>query len=129
MPECRIILAQAVTYLALAEKSNASYKAIDAALDDVKNSRLLPVPIHLRDRHYKGAERLGHGDGYEYPHESEEGWVAQDYLGVDRSYYEPVDRGAELPMKHKLDDLRKRRRIQLEASSIKAPEKLTPEEK
>ena len=112
-----------MTYLALAEKSNAAYTAIDAALDDVKNSRLLPVPIHLRDRHYKGAERLGHGEGYEYPHESDEGWVAQDYLGVDRSYYEPVDRGAESPMKRKLDDLRKRRKTQLGASLIKAPEK------
>ena len=128
MPECRIILAQAVTYLALAEKSNAAYKAIDAALDDVQNARLLPVPIHLRDRHYKDAARLGHGDGYEYPHESDEGWVAQDYLGVDRSYYEPVDRGAESPMKAKLDDLRKRRKIGLNSSSTKGPEKRASEE-
>ena len=110
MPECRIILAQAVTYLAMAEKSNAAYKAIDAALDDVRNSRLLPVPIHLRDRHYKGAERLGHGDGYQYPHESKEGWVPQDYLGVDRSYYEPVERGAEKLMKQRLDEFREQRR-------------------
>lgn len=117
MPECRIILSQAVTYLALAEKSNAAYKAIDAALDDVRNSRLLPVPIHLRDRHYQGAKRLGHGEGYEYPHEAQEGWVPQDYLGVDRNYYEPVDRGAEAGMKQKLDDLRKRRRDALGKST------------
>lgn len=116
MPECRIILSQAATYLALAEKSNAAYKAIDAAMDDVRNSRLLPVPIHLRDRHYQGAKRLGHGDGYEYPHESQEGWVPQDYLGVDRNYYDPVDRGAESHFKKKLDQLRERRRDAMEGT-------------
>jgi putative ATPase len=110
MPECRIILAQAVTYLALAPKSNAAYMAIDAAMDDVRNNRLLPVPMHLRDRHYKGAARLGHGDGYEYPHETQEGWVAQDYLGVERHYYEPVDRGVEAEMKRRLEDYRQRRK-------------------
>lgn len=111
MPECRIILAQAVTYLAMAPKSNAAYAAIDAAMDDVRTNRLLPVPIHLRDRHYKGAARLGHGDGYEYPHDAAEGWIAQDYLGVDRRYYEPVERGAEAAMKERLDELRQRREI------------------
>ena len=116
MPECRIILAQAVTYLALAEKSNAAYKAIDAALDDVKHSRLLPVPMHLRDRHYQGAKTLGHGEGYEYPHDTKEGWVAQDYLGVDRCYYEPVDRGAEQEMKRRLDKIRSQRRPQTDAA-------------
>ena len=110
MPECRIILAQAATYLALAPKSNASYLAIDAAMDDVRNARLLPVPIQLRDGHYKGAQRLGHGEGYEYPHDAKEGWVPQDYLGVDRNYYEPVERGAEIEMKRRLNDLRQRRR-------------------
>jgi putative ATPase len=109
MPEGRIILAQACTYLALAPKSNASYVAIDAALDDVRISRLLPVPIHLRDRHYKGAARLGHGDGYQYPHEAKDGWIPQDYLGVDRAYYEPVERGHEAVMKQRLDELRERR--------------------
>ena len=118
MPECRIILAQAVTYLALAEKSNAAYQAIDAALDDVRNSRLLPVPIHLRDRHYKGAERLGHGEGYEYPHDAKEGWLPQDYLGVDRSYYRPVERGAEEPMKRRLDEFRKRRKEAFDGQNL-----------
>ena len=117
MPECRIILAQAVTYLALAEKSNAAYKAIDAAMDDVRNSRLLPVPVHLRDRHYRGAERLGHGEGYEYPHDAKEGWIPQDYLGVDRHYYEPSDRGAEQEMKRRLDEFRERRRLALDGES------------
>ncbi len=110
LPECRIPLAQAVTYLALAPKSNAAYVAIDAAMDDVRTQRTLPVPVHLRDRHYSGAKRLGHGEGYEYPHSSEAGWVAQDYLGVDARYYEPVDRGFEVELKRRLEDFRARRR-------------------
>lgn len=109
MPECRIPLAQAVTYLALAPKSNAAYVAVDAAMDDVRTQRTLPVPVHLRDRHYQGAQRLGHGDGYQYPHSADEGWVAQDYLGVDARYYEPVDRGFEAELKRRLDDYRSRR--------------------
>ena len=109
MPECRIPLAQAVTYLALAPKSNAAYVAIDAAMEDVRTQRTLPVPVHLRDRHYQGAQRLGHGDGYQYPHGTEEGWVTQDYLGVDARYYEPVDRGFETELKRRLDDFRSRR--------------------
>jgi putative ATPase len=64
MPECRIPLAQAVTYVATAPKSNASYVAIDAALTDVREQRVLPVPVHLRDSHYAGAKRMGHGEGY-----------------------------------------------------------------
>lgn len=117
MPECRIILAQAVTYLALAPKSNASYQAIDAAMDDVRNNRLLPVPMHLRDRHYKGAARLGHGDGYLYPHEAEGGWVPQEYLGVERNYYQPVDRGIEAEMKQRLEELRQQRQLGKDPSS------------
>tara|TARA_B100001939_G_C16884314_1_gene592348 strand:- start:234 stop:1307 length:1074 start_codon:yes stop_codon:yes gene_type:complete len=95
MPECRINLAQATTYLACAPKSNAAYKAIDAALNDVRTQGVLPVPMHLRDGHYKGAERLGHGQGYVYSHDSPHGWVPQDYLGVPKQYYEPVPRGRE----------------------------------
>lgn len=110
LPECRIPLAQAVTYLALAPKSNASYVAIDAAMEDVRTQRTLPVPVHLRDRHYEGAKRLGHGDGYQYPHAAEEGWVAQDYLGVNARYYEPVDRGYEAELKRRLEELRARRK-------------------
>lgn len=111
MPECRIPLAQAVTYLALAPKSNAAYIAIDAAMEDVRQQRTLPVPVHLRDRHYAGAARLGHGDGYDYPHDAPDGWVAQDYLGVEARYYEPVDRGAEAELKRRLEELRSRRRL------------------
>ena len=87
MPECRINLAQATTYLACAPKSNAAYKAIDAALQDVRTNSVLPVPMHLRDGHYKGAEKLGHGVGYQYAHDSDDGWVEQDYLGVPKQYY------------------------------------------
>lgn len=110
MPECRINLAQATTYLACAPKSNASYLAIDAAIADVRQNTLVPVPVHLRDGHYAGAERLGHGIGYEYAHDSAEGWVNQDYLGVDREYYRPVDRGKEAEFRQRLQELRSRRK-------------------
>ena len=106
MPECRIILAQAVTYLACAPKSNASYAAINAAMKDIRTGTVLPVPTHLRDGHYAGAERLGHGEGYEYAHDSESGWVDQDYLGVKKSYYQPVDRGVEASHRKRLSKLR-----------------------
>ena len=109
MPECRIPLAQAVTYLAAAPKSNAAYVAVDAALDDVRQQRVLPVPMHLRDGHYQGAKQLGHGEGYEYAHNSDDGWVDQDYLGVDRTYYEPTDRGYEAEIAKRLSELRERR--------------------
>ncbi len=110
MPECRINLAQATTYLACAPKSNASYAAIDAAIADVRQNTLVPVPVHLRDGHYAGSERLGHGVGYEYAHDSAEGWVNQDYLGVDRQYYHPVDRGKEAEFRIRLEELRSRRK-------------------
>jgi putative ATPase len=109
MPECRIILSQAVIYVALAPKSNASYKAIEAALTDVRERRVLPVPTHLRDAHYSGAKRLGHGQGYQYAHDAPEGWVDQDYLGVDREYYQPVDRGLEAELRRRLDEFRRRK--------------------
>ena len=109
MPECRINLAQATTYLACAPKSNASYLAIDAAIADVKQNTLVPVPMHLRDGHYAGAAKMGHGAGYQYAHDGTEGWVNQDYLGVDRKYYNPVDRGKEAEFLVRLTELRNRR--------------------
>jgi putative ATPase len=109
MPECRIPLTQAVTYIALAPKSNASIKAIDAALDDVRTQRILPVPMHLRDAHYGGAKQLGHGEGYQYAHDHPDGWVNADYLGVEKTYYEPVDRGVESEMRKRLEELKSRR--------------------
>ena len=109
MPECRIILAQAVTYLASAPKSNAAYMAINRAMEDVASRSILPVPMHLRDSHYRGARQLGHGEGYQYAHDGDGGWVDQDYLGVDRTYYEPVDRGHEATIRASLQELRSRR--------------------
>lgn len=109
LPECRIPLAQAVTYIATAPKSNAAYAAIDAALDDVRSQRVIPVPMHLKDAHYQGAARLGHGTGYQYAHSAADGWVDQDYLGVEKSYYQPVDRGFEAEIRKRLEALRARR--------------------
>jgi putative ATPase len=95
MPECQLTLGQAAIYMATAPKSNASAKAIWAAMSDVKHGRTIPVPKHLRDTHYGGASQLGHGEGYQYAHHSETGFVDQDYLGVEKQYYEPTDRGYE----------------------------------
>ena len=95
MPEARIILAQATTYCATAPKSNASYSAINEALSDIKSQRVTPIPKHLRDAHYKGAKDLGNGIGYKYPHSFEGGFVAQDYMGVQKKYYNPVNIGYE----------------------------------
>jgi putative ATPase len=111
MPECRITLAQCATYLALAPKSNASYLAIDQALEDVQNSRTIPVPLHLRDSHaLPAADGRAHGDGYEYSHDAPDGIGTQDYLGVDKTYYRPTDRGEEKAMGERLEEIRKRRR-------------------
>jgi putative ATPase len=109
LPECQIPLAQAVTYLATAPKSNASYAAISAAREDVRSGRTLAVPKHLRDDHYRGAERLGHGADYQYSHDHPDGWVDQDYLPERRRYYEPTDRGHEALIRRRLDELRRRR--------------------
>ncbi|WP_437190681.1 replication-associated recombination protein A [Planctomicrobium sp. SH527] len=109
MPECRIILAQAVTYLASAPKSNAAYMAINAAMDDVKSQRVIPVPVHLKDAHYQGAKRLGHGEGYQYAHSGADAWVDQDYLGVEKQYYIPTDRGFEQQIQNRLNELKQRR--------------------
>ena len=108
LPECQLTLSQAVAYLALAPKSNAATTAIGAALKDVRENKIIPVPIHLRDSHYKGAEELGHGKGYEYSHNAEDAIAAQEYLGVDRTYYEPVDRGYEQELRKRVAEIRKR---------------------
>lgn len=97
MPECQLPLAQAAIYIACAPKSNASAMAIWNAGKDVREGRTIPVPRHLRDAHYKSAKKLGH-EGYQYAHNSPDGMVAQDYLGVDRTYYTPTDRGHERVM-------------------------------
>ncbi len=96
LPEAKLTLAQAVIYMATAPKSNACTIAIGAAITDVREGRTLPVPKHLKDGHYKGAERLGNGKGYRYAHDSKKGYVEQDYLGVDKTYYIPSERGYEI---------------------------------
>ncbi len=105
-PEARIPLAEATVYIATANKSNSAYLAIDAALEDVRSGRTLPVPEHLRDTHYAGAERLGHGKGYEYAHDRPEHFVAQDYLGADKRYYEPTEQGVEKKIKERVEKWR-----------------------
>ena len=111
-PECQLTLAQAVTYLACAPKSNAATIAIGEAREDIREGRLLPVPIHLRDSHYYGAKQLGHGKGYQYAHDAEGGIAAQDYLGVEREYYRPTDRGFEADLAERLQAIRARLRGQ-----------------
>jgi putative ATPase len=105
-PEARIPIAEATIYIATAHKSNSSITAIDAALEDVRSGRTLAVPEHLRDAHYKGAERLGHGQGYQYAHDHPEHFVAQDYLGADRRYYEAGDQGVEKKIKERVEKWR-----------------------
>jgi len=95
MPEGRIPLAQAAIYVASAPKSNASYKAIGAAIKDVEEGNVLPVPEHLKDKSYKGAGRLGRGKGYLYPHDYPGHYVGQDYLPEKRGYYIPSEEGYE----------------------------------
>lgn len=110
LPECRLALSQAVSYLACAPKSNASTLAIDEAINDVRSNRLIPVPRHLRDAHYGGAKQLGHGEGYQYSHNSADGVAAQDYLGVEKEYYRPVERGFEQELAERLKVIREKLR-------------------
>ena len=106
LPECQLNLAQAVAYLACAPKSNAATVAIGEATADVREGRTVPVPKHLRDGHYAGAKRLGHGEGYEYAHDAPEAVAAQQYLGVDKQYYRPTDRGFEKQLAERLAKIR-----------------------
>ena len=102
-PEARIPLAEATIYIATAHKSNSTICAIDAALAEVRSGRTLAVPEHLRDAHYAGAKRLGHGAGYEYAHDHPDHFVVQDYLGADKSFYEPTDQGVERKIKERVE--------------------------
>ncbi len=113
LPEARINLAQAVIHLSLAPKSNAVIKAIGAAGADVRAGLAGSVPPHLRDAHYPGAAGLGHGGGYQYPHDFEEGIVAQRYAPdsvADRTYYEPSGHGAEARYAERSERIRARLR-------------------
>ena len=108
MPEARIILAQAATYIASAPKSNAAYLSIDAALESVRTQKTT-VPVHLQDAHYKGAAKLGHGTGYKYAHDYPEQYVKQQYLPdeiKDAKFYEPTEIGFEKQIKERLENLK-----------------------
>ncbi|WP_028495703.1 replication-associated recombination protein A [Microbacterium saccharophilum] len=110
MPEGRIPLAEATAYLATTAKSNAAYNAINAAIADVRAGGFGRVPTHLRDAHYPGAKRLGHGKGYIYPHDLDVGVATQQYLPDElqgRRYYEPTGRGVERDISARLEKIRK----------------------
>jgi putative ATPase len=98
-PEARIPLAEATIYLACAPKSNAVYLAIDAAITDVRENRIMEVPAHLKDASYAGAEKTGKGAGYKYAHSYEKHYVKQEYLPVDKTYYNPTSLGYERKIK------------------------------
>ena len=125
MPEARIPLAQAVTYIACAPKSNAACVAIDKAMQDVRENRTIPVPRHLRDSNYRGAKQFGHGEGYKYAHDFEGGVAPQDYLGVDKTYYEPTDRGHEAKIKRRLEEFKRLRRGDPPADAPQEPQAST----
>ena len=107
LPECRIPLAQATVYVACAPKSNASYLGIESAMKEVESSRTLEVPEHLRDAHYPGAKKLGHGEGYQYAHSFPGHRVDQKYLPEKKHYYEPTEQGFEKEIKDRLSRFRK----------------------
>src|SRR3954447_25246052 len=111
LPECALNLAQATVYLALAPKSNASYKALAAARAEVRASGAQTPPDYLRDSHYPGAAELGRGEGYRYPHDQPGGVSDQPLLPEelqDRRFYEPTDRGFEAELGKRLSELRKK---------------------
>jgi len=106
LPEAQLNLAQAVVHLATAPKSNRSALGIWRALDDVRHGPSVEVPVHLRDGHYSGAEKLGHGVGYDYPHDHPDGWVPQRHLPDDlgdRTYYDPSPHGFEKEIRTRME--------------------------
>ena len=106
MPEARLIMAQAVTYCATAPKSNASYEAVNAALKDVAEERIQPIPNHLRDKNSAGSKAEKHGEGYIYPH-AVGGFAVQDYMRVPKVYYDPKGMGYESKICQRLEYWRK----------------------
>ncbi|WP_297571396.1 replication-associated recombination protein A [uncultured Actinomyces sp.] len=111
MPEARILLSQAVIAIATAPKSNASYLAVDRAIADIRAGKSGPVPKHLRDAHYAGAKKLGHGNGYVYAHDEPYAIAAQQYLPDQlegTQYYEPTSNGFEASITKRLENVRKR---------------------
>ncbi len=114
MPECRIILAQAVTYLASAQKSNASYIGIKKAYEDVENINIKTIPLHLKDGHYKGSKILKENAEYLYPHNYPNSYVEQQYLPdelVGKTYYEPTENGVESRIKQRLQYLKGQKNV------------------
>lgn len=112
MPEAQIILSQAVTYIATAPKSNAAVEAIGQAMDQVANAQEFPVPNHLRDAHYKGAAKLGHGEGYLYPHDFENNYVNQQYLPYEltgKEFYHPSGNGYEVKIREHMRRLKEQK--------------------
>ena len=107
LPEAQLPLAEATIYIATANKSNSACVSIATAIEDVKTKRTVPVPKHLRDSHYQGAEKLGHGTGYKFTHDHPNHFVAQDYLGVDKTFYNPTEQGLEIKIKERLAGWRK----------------------
>lgn len=106
LPECRIPLAQAAVYIACAPKSNAAYLGIEKAMEDVEKGRLKEVPTHLKDSHYPGAKKLGHGEGYKYSHNYKDHYVKQEYVPSEVTYYEPTEMGFEKTIKERLRQLK-----------------------
>lgn len=110
MPEAQIILAQAAIYVATAPKSNSVVTAIGEAMEAVRSEKTMPVPVHLQDKHYKGAEKLGHGAGYLYPHDFPNHYVKQQYLpdGMEgREFYHISDQGYEKEIRQHMDFIKK----------------------
>ena len=110
MPESQIILSQAAAYVASAPKSNAAYMGIAKAMKTVADTRTMPVPAHLQDRHYKGAEKLGHGLGYKYAHDYPNHYVTQQYLpdGVEgMRFYEPSENGYEKKIREHMEFIKR----------------------
>ena len=106
LPEAQLNLAQAVVHLATAPKSNRTALGIWKAREDVQHGPSVEVPAHLRDAHYQGAQKLGHGAGYDYPHDHPGGWVPQQHLPdevADRTYYEPSDHGFEQEIRTRME--------------------------
>ncbi len=108
MPEGKIPLAETTVYLATAPKSNSAYLGIEAALDDVKSGRLQEVPKSLKDSHYKGAKKLGHGEGYQYAHDHPNHYVEQNYMPIKKKYYVPTEMGREKKLKEFMDLIRRK---------------------
>jgi putative ATPase len=122
MPEAQIPLAQATIYVACAPKSNASYMAVEEARQDVRKQPLFSVPKHLRDAHYPGAKRFGHGEGYKYAHDYPGHHVEQVYGPPDKHFYKPSDQGFEVEIAKRLEEIRRRIRSKKEEKNNPEPE-------